>query len=107
MHFVYGLRTPKGGIVEEHHLLPDADEFKDYWSRPEININIDDFKIALDMTTHRGKDVGVHSSAWKTSEGLAIDWNSRWSLFFEANENASRANVLNFAKSLIKEFAID
>ena len=88
------VRTPKGGLIEEHHLLPDADIFKSFWTRPDIDIDIEDFKIAIDVVTHRGADVGLHP-----------DWNKDWRAFIA--RNPSRKEVFDFAKEMVTRYAID
>ena len=88
------MRTPKGGLIEGHHLLPDALEFKAYWSRPDINIDIEDFIIALDVVTHRGADVGIHPG-----------WNLEWREFLGTSPN--RKQIFDFAKDMVTRYAID
>jgi hypothetical protein len=107
-----GLRSPKGvpysssdragqliGAVHEHHLLPEDGFFTSQWTRLEIDI--EDFKIAIDAITHTGEGVGIHSSTWRQ------DWNARWRTFFQRSPGASRSQVFEFARELAKEFAID
>jgi DNA relaxase NicK len=87
------------GAVHEHHLLPEDGFFTSQWTRLEIDI--EDFKIAIDAITHTGEGVGIHSSTWRQ------DWNARWRTFFQRSPGASRSQVFEFARELAKEFAID
>ncbi|MEM9645846.1 MAG: polymorphic toxin-type HINT domain-containing protein, partial [Planctomycetota bacterium] len=96
-------RTPKGeSLIEEHHLLPNASEFKQAFK--DLDIEIDDFMIGVEKVLHRGKGVGLHSAAYKEWLG---EWNGRWTKFLSDPANHDRAKVFEFAAKLTKEYGLD
>jgi intein/homing endonuclease len=81
----------------KHHVFPQ--QFRDWFSAREINI--DDFTVKIDSTTHLK---GVHG---KGLEDMPGKWNDRWSEFMEAKPNATQQEVLDFGNSLLKEYGLD
>ena len=49
----------------------------------------------LDVVTHRGADVGLHSTGW----------NREWREFLNTSPN--RKEVFDFAKEMVTRYAID
>jgi len=83
----------------EIHLLATISEpvsnKKSHYSRPNIDIGFEDFKTMLDVVTHRGADVGLHSTGW----------NREWREFLNTSPN--RKEVFDFAKEMVTRYAID
>lgn len=64
-------------------------------SSSRSGIDIKDFKIAIDVVTHRGADVGLHSTGW----------NREWREFLNTSPN--RKQIFDFAKDMVTRYAID
>lgn len=75
-----GVRAVKA-TTEAHHLLPQAERFKKFFKRADLDIK--DFKIPLDKAKHRLNPGGVHTNS-------AGNWNKIWDDFFQCNPNATR-----------------
>ncbi len=100
-----GIRTPKlESLLEEHHLLPDANEFKQIFHSPHLGIDIEDFKVAIDAVTHRAAEVGLHSAAYR--EAFGKDWNDHWREFLRNEGNHTRPKIFAFANKLVKKFGL-
>lgn len=81
----------------EIHLLSIANKVDspNKCSSSRSGIDIKDFKLAIDVVTHRGADVGLHSTGWNT------DWRA-----FIARI-PSHKEVFDFAKEMVNRYAID
>lgn len=94
---VMGVSRAAKTAIELHHLLPQAKRFRNYFER--AGLNIEDFRIPVDVAKHRLKPGGVHT----TTGG---DWNRVWDKFFEANPNATREQILQQLSRMRKDFGI-
>jgi hypothetical protein len=83
--------------TELHHVFSQAVEFLP-WFR-SLNIDINKYLIALPAGLHRLIAYnGLHTGP--------NNWNALWRQFRAANPNATREQVFNYAKQLIKKFNI-
>ncbi len=80
-----------------HHLLPQSKTLKPFFDR--AGINIEDFKIPLDVAKHRLKPDGVHTIG-------GGNWNKVWKEYFDATPNASRAQILEQLAKMREQFGI-
>lgn len=71
-------------VVEQHHLLPKAAEFRRFFDA--AGLDVEDFKIPLTRAEHRLKPGGLHTGP--------DNWNAQWRRFFSENPNATRGQIL-------------
>ncbi|MDF2788859.1 MAG: hypothetical protein K0S80_1957 [Neobacillus sp.] len=84
-------------VFHKHHIYPQ--EFRKWFKK--MGIDIDDYTIKLDTTTHLK---GVHGNGLDIMEGK---WNKKWREFRERNSDASKSEAKKFAKKLLKEYGLD
>lgn len=82
---------------EMHHLLPQAEEFSQFFKR--AGLNIEKYTIPLDKAAHRLKSGnGVHTGP--------ENWNKLWRDFQRANPRASRDKILKHLDFMRNKFGI-
>ena|GEM_PF-2150412 len=86
-----------GAEIEMHHLLPQAEEFADFFAR--AGLKTDDYILPLEKARHRLKSgKGVHAGK--------ENWNKVWKDFMKANPDANAAEILDQMNKMRKEFDI-
>ncbi len=68
-----------------HHLLPKSKALKPFFER--AGVNIEDFRIPLDVAKHRLKPDGIHTIG-------GGNCNKVWKDYFKGNPNASADEIL-------------
>ena len=91
-----GAQLAEKGVTELHHLLPQANEFKDFFK--QAGLNIEDFKITLNKAAHRLKPNGIHTGP--------ANWNKIWRDFKQSNPHASKEQILKQLEKMKKDFGI-
>jgi hypothetical protein len=84
-------------LIELHHLLPQEKALKPYFKR--AGLNIENFKIPLDVAKHRLKPDGIHTKG-------GGDWNKVWTDFFKNNQLATQEQILEQLARMRKQFGI-
>jgi Predicted lipoprotein of unknown function (DUF2380) len=81
-----------GTDLPGHHPLPQEAILQNRFKA--LGINVDDYLMHMSELEHRdlhGRGVDWH------------DWNPQWERFLNANPNATREQVFDFANKLLKE----
>lgn len=84
------------GEIEEHHLLPQAKEFTEFFRRADLNI--EDYTIYLQKAEHRLKPDGIHTGT--------ENWNKVWKQFKNDNPYATKEQILEQLKKMIDDFKL-
>ena len=92
--FIFSALDPNS--IEQHHVFSQALRT---WSASR-NIDIDKFLISVPAGLHRLKSFGgLHTGA--------DNWNAQWMRYYNATRNtATREQMFDFAKQLVKKFKI-
>ena len=75
--------------MDAHHSIPKANRFQKYYDQAGININKPKYGTWIELHTHRS---------------TARKYNDDWDVFFENTPNASKEEIENYAKKLMKSF---
>jgi hypothetical protein len=81
-------------VDEQHHQLPQ--QFKERFEN--AGLDIEDYKISLDRSTHRLKPDGLHTGN--------NSWNKQWNDFFRQFPNVGKPEILNQLDKMQKAFGL-
>lgn len=79
----------------EHHVLPQAKEFRPFFKR--LRIDVDKWVISLS----EGEHSAIHSG------GAEGGWNPLWKKWIDTHQDASAEEVWDFARYMLKKFKLE
>lgn len=81
-------------VIELHHLLPQAREFQEFFRN--AGLDIEKYKMPLTRAAHRLKPYGLHTGS--------ENWNKVWRDFMRENPEATRNQIRDQLKTMMRDF---